>query len=129
MELEKFIPKRSAGSRSPAIHLSRKTGLISINNAAVTVLSLTHGDKIEFLKDKKTGEWYIAKRTGGNLQVRKYNHGVCFVCRDLAETLFSNPLLPLHILASIENRKALSIPIARQSVDGGYFCLLASASH
>jgi hypothetical protein len=130
MEFDVFIPTNVGTSRKPSIRINRN-GMLSINTAATEAIGLKEGDTVDFVREKKSQEWYLAKRSAGIFTFRKYKNSssLCFNNSSLVNELFNSKNLPNSIAKNIEDRKSLSIPLAKQSIDGGYYALLTSAAH
>jgi hypothetical protein len=130
MEFEVFTPKRSGQVKRPALRINRK-GLIWINAAAAANIGLKAGDTINFLREKKTQDWYLEKNASGAFTLRsnKNSDSLLFNNASLCEAVFNCLNFPNTVLKNIDERKALVIPLAGESVDGGRWALITTAVH
>lgn len=130
MEFEVFTPKRSGSSKRPSLRINR-TGVVWINAAATAHIGLKADDNIDFLQEKKTKDWYFAKRTNGAFRLRGHNKSgsLTFNNVSLASEIFKCLNFPTEILKDIDNRKSITIPLAKNSIEGGHYALLTSGAH
>jgi hypothetical protein len=130
MELEIYIPPLSRLGKKPSMRINRN-GTVSINASAANIIGLKPGDSISFLRDKGRGDWFISRRVAGTFTLRKYKNSgsLYFMSRSFTGEIFNSNSFPLEVSRSIEGLRALSIPIARNSVDGGHYALLLSGAH
>lgn len=125
-----YIPPLSQLGKKPSMRIN-KNGTVIINATAAKIIGLNPGASISFHRDKARGDWFISRRVAGSFTLRKYKNSgsLCFMSRSFTSEIFNSNSFPLEVSRIIEGLKALSIPIARHSVDGGHYALLLSGAH
>ncbi|MCA6489109.1 MAG: hypothetical protein IM551_03680 [Chitinophagaceae bacterium] len=80
-------------STKPFISANAKSGLLSLNRAAVKELSVKAGDQVHFHQDEDSPEnWYIEKVKSGGFELRTYGKrdALAFNSSMLARTIFES---------------------------------------
>ena len=78
--------------RAPAIGVTLRTGVFTLNRAAINKLDLKSGDMVQFHQDEDSPEdWYIEKVKGNGFVLREAGKSsLCFNSKPLALSIFES---------------------------------------
>ena len=98
--------------RAPAIGVTLKTGVFTLNRAAINKLDLKHGDMVQFHQDEDNPEdWYIEKVKANGFVLREAGKSCNLV--------FNSKPLALSIFESVAYEKSGGrMPIGEEFIHG-----------